>query len=304
MNFISYDYLRRMFTDFFISKFNFGLDKNGIIYWGHLGLGDQISSARAIEAYINAGLNVVIPTKRKNLEFISSAYGSWSGVIVAEISDYDQDEIKEIKRLKREFNFRVLVVGHSLLRIVDRIEGDISLNEKLNYCAGLRRGRLISSKLRNSLISLDQYPVPPRPYAFIDHHPGTERELPQQILDTLISRNVAIIDNPRNVCMSRLIDLLDNAEELHLVASAPLCLALTVNAKSPTKYYYRTNGQHSLKSDSYKDWLEVDLRNDLLTKENRTLSSTFFNFIRYSLCGYVLKFSASRDGSLPDDFKI
>jgi hypothetical protein len=288
--------IKQITKEFLMAKFNSGCDKRGIIFWGHLGLGDQISAARAIEMFLDKGFVVVIPTKSNNLDFISSTYGTWNRVIVAEISSNAENEVDEILRLKREYNFRIVVAGHSFLKLLERSRDDVCLNEKLNFCAGLELGQLVSAKMRESLSRLDQFPVPQKPYAFIDHHPGTDREIPPKILDGLKSRGLVLITNPRQVPLSSLLNLLDNADELHFVASAPLCLALTLNAKPKLKYYYRTNGQGSLKSISYKDWLEVDLRLEDLGDNPRLHFSRALRLCRYLLNGSTLNINPGGSG--------
>ena len=279
-----------------MAKFNSRCRKQGIIFWGHLGLGDQISAARAIEKFVDSGFDVIIPTKSKNLDFVSSTYGKWERVIVAEISNDAGLEASEILRLKSQYNFRIVVAGHSFLGLIDRSHEDICLNEKLNFWAGMGSGQLVSDKMRESLSLLDQFPVPQEPYAFIDHHPGTHREIPSKILEGLKSRGLVVVSNPRNSPLSSLMNLMDNADELHLVASAPLCLALTVDAKSKLKYYYRTNGQGSLKSISYKDWLEVDLRFDNLGDNPRLHFSRALRLGRYLLNGSSPKINPGGSG--------
>ena len=286
--------LKQMAKELRMAGFNSGSDRQGIIFWGHLGLGDQISAARAIEMFIDKGLVVVIPTFKKNLDFISSTYGAWDRVVVAEISNNAQFETAEVLRLKKEYGFRIVVAGHSFLGLVDRIHGGICLNEKLNFCAGLGPGELVSTRMRESLSLLDQLPVPQNPYAFIDHHPGTDRELPYQVLDGLKSRGLEVINNPRNVPLSSLLNLIDGADELHFVASAPLCLALTVDAKPKLKYYYRTKGQESLKSVSYRGWLEVDLREDDLLGRPKYYASRALRLGRYIFTGFGLTTNASQ----------
>lgn len=288
--------VKPMVKEFLMTKLNLRCNKNGIIFWGHLGLGDQISAARAIEMFVDQGLVVVIPTKTKNMEFISSIYGKWNCVIVAEISNNAAHEVSEILRLKTKYNFRIVVAGHSFLKFLEKNYQDLCLNEKLNFFAGLELGQLISIKMRESLAVLDQFPVPKQPYAFLDHHPGTDREIPLKIIDHLKSRGLEVIANPRNVPLSNLLNLLDNASELHLVASAPLCLALTVNAKSKLKYYYRTNGQGSLKSISYRGWHEIDLRSDAFGGNSRIHFSHAMRFVRFLLIGFSLSYKRSRKG--------
>jgi hypothetical protein len=233
--------------------------RKGVIFWGHLGLGDVISNASIIEHLLIDNRIVVIPTKKRNSDFLSSTFGTWDGVVIAQINDNSRWESLEILKLKLKFRFPIMVVGHDSLP-ADWDLQPISLNEQFQQLAGIPDTNLKSERFRKTCKNILQADVPKERYIFVDDHPGTEREIPQSILQEATQRGLKIIRNDVSVPLYRLLDILDNAQEIHVVASAPLCFALTAAAASQKKFYYRTKGQGPVASAAYPDWVDVDLR--------------------------------------------
>jgi hypothetical protein len=233
--------------------------KNGVIFWGHLGLGDAISHACIIETLLLDNRVVVVPSKKRNFDFLKSTYGNWDGVILEKINDNSLWDNVELLKLKLKHRFQIKVVGHHLLKS-NWAEQEISLNEQFNRIAGIPPQKLRSIKLRETC-ELNFQAHPPRcNYIFVDHHPGTDREIPKEILEDATNRGFEILKNDTSIPLYRLIKVLDNAQEIHVVASAPLCLALTTDSKCQKKYYYRTKGQGPVSSVAYPDWIDIDLR--------------------------------------------
>ncbi len=232
---------------------------NGVIFWGHLGLGDAISQACIIEKLLLDNRVVVVPSKTRNYDFLKSTYGTWDGVILEKVNDNPWWENLEILKLKLKHRFQVKVVGHHLLDS-NWAEQEISLNEQFNRIAGIPPKKLKSTKLRDTCELNTQAQPPKQKYIFVDHHPGTDREIPTKILKDAMNRGFEILENDTSIPLYRLIKILDNAHEIHVVASAPLCLALTTDAKCKKKYYYRTKGQGPVSSAAYPDWIDIDLR--------------------------------------------
>jgi hypothetical protein len=138
---------------------------------------------------------------------------------------------------------------------------------------------LVAPDLRARLNGQEQCMSPDVPFAFVDHHPGTSREIPSDVLSAIQSRGLLIVQNPRGTELSQIMPLLDYAEELHLVASAPLCLALTIDAKAKSRTHYDSLGDpvpnaysrwNSTKIGSHKSprvsALEVAARNRFRTR--------------------------------------
>jgi hypothetical protein len=233
--------------------------ENGIILWGHLGLGDIISNASIIEHLLTQYLTVVIPAKKRNFDFLLTTYGSWKGVLIAKFSDDPKWEILEVLKLRIKFRYPIKIVGHQFLPI-DWDQQPISLNEQFQQLAGIPTSNLSSVRFRETCKKIPQIDIPKVQYIFVDDHPGTEREIPKTILTEASERGFKIVRNDMSVPLYRMLDVLDNAEEIHVVASAPLCFALTTAAAARKKVYYRTKGQGPVASAAYPDWIDVDLR--------------------------------------------
>jgi len=233
--------------------------RSGVIFWGHLGLGDLISNAAIIEHLLSKYRLVVIPTKERNYDFLFSTYGSWNGIVISKIRNDPKWENWDVLKIKFKFRYPIQVVGHHFLPKDWDLE-QVSLNEQFQRLAGIPDAKLQSARFRGTCSNLTQVDIPKGRYIFVDDHPGTEREIPQIFLREAIESGVRIIRNDISVPLYSMLDTLDKAEEIHMVASAPLCFALTAGAESPKKYYYRTKGQGLVASAAYPDWIDVDLR--------------------------------------------
>ena len=107
------------------------------------------------------------------------------------------------------------------------------------------------------LNKITQIDVPDRSFAYIDHHPGTERSIPKKVLEMLERRDILVVQNPRNEPLASTLALMDSAAELHLVNSAPLCMALTLDARSLKKIHYDSRNDPATKS--YSNWESVTI---------------------------------------------
>ena len=134
---------------------------------------------------------------------------------------------------------------------------EYSLNSLFNLFIGVSPLNLVSRSLRHSILRLNQEEPPPEPYAFIDHHPGTAREIPNRVLSGIKERSFRLIENPRGLPLYSMLRLLDSAQELHMVNSAPLCLALTIDAEAPVRIHYDSLSDPV--SKSYERWKTVNL---------------------------------------------
>jgi hypothetical protein len=188
--------------------------------------------------------------------------------VVVPIKDGEKYMHYEILKIKLKYMFHILVIGHHLLSIADHYLGEVNLNEKFNFLAGIPREKLVSQRIREACIAWPQEKIPPRPYAFVDHHPNTSREILDYYIFDVKNRGLEVILNDTSTPLYAFIDVLDEASEIHCVASAPLCLALTVNVKCNNKYYYRTEGQGTIRGVAYNDWTEIDLRSSKFTQIN------------------------------------
>ena len=88
------------------------------------------------------------------------------------------------------------------------------------------------------LRATEQIPHPNRPSVLVDHFPGTVREIHQKVFDDIESRGFLIVQNPREVKYEKMVGLIENASELHLVNSSLLCFALSLRPKADLRIVY------------------------------------------------------------------
>lgn len=213
-----------------------------LVLWTHLGLGDQISASRIVKSYLDSGAQVFWPVKKRNISFMQAAFGSLGGLELKEIADSPEYERSEIKRISVATRAEIVMAGHRVLNPLRLAFPELPLNSHFNLSVGMSPTDLIAPDLRVRLNAGEQYLSPSVPFAFVDHHPGTPREIPHSILGSIESRGLMVVHNPREAELSTIMPLLDDAQEIHMVASAPLCLALTIDAKSQSRNHYDSLG--------------------------------------------------------------
>jgi hypothetical protein len=215
---------------------------NRVVLWTHLGLGDQISAARILESYLDSGTQVFWPVKKRNLSFMNSAFGSLEGLELIEIDDSPEYERSVVKGISKSSRAKIVMAGHRVLNPLRQSFPHLPFNSLFNISVGMSPSDLVAPNLRVRLSSQEQCLVPGVPFAFVDHHPGTPREIPAGVLASIESRGLLVVHNPRGTELSGIMPLLDEAEELHLVGSAPLCLALTIDARAKSRTHYDSMG--------------------------------------------------------------
>ena len=232
-------------------------DQSRVVLWSHLGLGEPISAARIVNAYLDSGTEVLWPVKNRNLKFMKAAFGNLQGLSLIGIPDFPKNEESIVTEISRLEKAPVIVAGHGALGPLRRAFPELPLNSLFNLSVGIPAKDLLSQDLRERLEEHTQAEVPDGPFAFIDHHPGTPREIPADKLAEIERRGLHVVQNPLGVELARIVSLLDAAEELHLVASAPLCLALTIDAKAKLRTHYDSLGDPI--ANGYERWSSVKI---------------------------------------------
>ena len=228
-----------------------------VVFWTHLGLGDQISASCLIESWLSAGCQLHLPVKPRNFDFLNAAYGNLEGLSLHIINDENPEKLEVADLAKKLVVSEVVEIGHSHLPIAKILFPEVFLNGVFNIIGGLTPDRLVSQRLRGALVSSEQNPVPEHPFAFVDHHPGTIREIPSNVLESVRDRGLRIFENPRDVPLQSLLAVMDSADELHMVPSAPLCMAMTVDAQSKQRFHYDHMGDSIEKN--YRRWTSSPL---------------------------------------------
>ena len=227
-----------------------------VILWTHSGLGDQISASRIVEKTLESGVEVLWPVMGRNFDFVSKAFSNWEGLTLFRMDD-SKRESYQVLWLSVKSKTRIVDIGHRQLSKMQSLFPEFSLNSIFNLFAGLGPLDLVSEKLRTSLAYNTQINPLETPFAFLDHHPNTYREVPRGVIESIRSRGLTVYENPRDAPLYSTIGLLDNAREIHLVNSAPLCLALTINAKASRRCHY--DSRRDPISKSYPRWESIPI---------------------------------------------
>jgi hypothetical protein len=234
---------------------------DAVVLWGHLGLGDQICSARSIELWSQRVDLLIIPVKMRNLIAVTNFFGYLTNIAVLPMeSDEPSDEHFEVHKIALQYSAAVVDAGRGLYSTLRRIFPEYGINRALAMSAVTNPTVLSSIMLGNHLADTRQTAPPKHPYAFIDHHPGIQgREIPRTILEGLEKKGLVLVYNSLGAPLSEHLLLMRYATELHMVSSAPLCLALTAGTSATTRVAYRSQSQALLLQDYGSDWSEVNI---------------------------------------------
>jgi len=245
-----------------------------VILSTHTGLGDQISAARIFENWLGINVEIHLPVKSQNMNFMKAVFGHWNGLNLHQISGDSRLENYEIRKLSSELDLPIASVNLSDIAFLKEIYPDYCLNSYFNMIFGLDPFDLVSQKFRASIEKIPQDDPLSEPYVFIDHHKGTPREIPIHVIEEMKAKGLRILENPRDRELFRLLNLMDSAVELHLVNSAPLCLALTADAKTQKRVHYDSLEDPVTKS--YENWSTVPIK-----KGSSKRFTTRFNLLQH-----------------------
>ena len=260
-----------------ISKLSRNIDlqnSKSVILSTHTGLGDQISAARIFEKWLGIDVEIHLPVKSQNMNFMKTVFGDWEGLNLHQISGDDRFENYEIQKLSSELDTPIASVNLSDIAHLKQIYPNYSLNSYFNIIFGLEPFDLVSQKFRASIEKIPQDDPLNEPYVFIDHHKDTDREIPSHVIKAINSKGLRVLENPRDRELFKLLKVMDSAEELHLVNSAPLCFALTADAKPPVRIHYDSLDDPVTKS--YSSWSTFSLKQ----RPDRWIT-TKFNVLAY-----------------------
>jgi len=263
-----------------ISKLSRNIDLQNskrVILSTHTGLGDQISAARIFENWLGIDVEIHLPVKSQNMNFMKAVFGDWDGLNLHQISGDNRFENYEIQKLSSELDTPIASVNLSDIGFLKKIYPNYCLNSYFNMIFGLDPFDLVSQKFRTSIEKIPQDDPLNEPYVFFDHHKDTEREIPSHLIEAINSKGLRVLENPRDRELFRLLNVMDSAAELHLVNSAPLCLALTADAKPPVRIHYDSLEDPVTKS--YSRWTTISIKQ----RPERSYKAKF------SVCPYFRK---------------
>ena len=242
--------------------------EDSVVLWGHLGLGDQVSTARALESWSDACDEVFVPVKKRNSRALRGIFQYIPNVTFLNMeSDDPRAETKNVVEISRQMGLEVVDAGRDLYSTLAACFPEFGINRVLSLCAGANPTDLVSQKLAAHLSSTLPSHRVELDYAFVDHHPTQRgREIPHWRLEEVRQRIGTLLFNDRETHFSNLYSVMLNAKELHLVSSAPLCLALATGLDTTKNVCYLPDSPSLLKSDYKVKWDECILGQHLRPK--------------------------------------
>jgi len=232
-----------------------------VLLWGHLGLGDQISMASTYEEWARLSEEVFVPSKPRNVAELKSIFSYIPNLSILELDGNDPFvERENVAAMAARTGAEVVDGGRQLYGLLSRLFPRLGINRVLSLCLGSNPTSLASESLSLHLGSHQEVPIPQEPFALIDHHPDVpSRRIPAEMLSRIARRFDTVVHNPREASMTDLYGLMASASELHLIASAPLCLALATGLGAERKVAYIPNRKKLIKNDYFQKWEERSL---------------------------------------------
>lgn len=214
----------------------------------HLGYGDLICCAPIFLEYAQSGKKIHVFSPKNAIPLLEKFCSHQNISFLATEDCLGEAEftgslmIYRARQFARRRALPILYLGYDLLWLSSKIRPDLDIDSVFYRLARVslttHKNFDVSSTLRKDN---DQLLTPLNKYALIDHFPGTVREIDSDTIASIESKGLEIVYNPRDVKYEKLVDLIENATELHLVNSSLLCLALFMNNRAVRKVVYPIN---------------------------------------------------------------
>jgi hypothetical protein len=265
------------------------LNSASVVLWGHLGFGDQISLAISIELWCHRVDRVIVPVKSRNLDEISKIFAYLPNVCVISLtSDDPLAEEAEVQRIAADNSCRIIDGGRDLFYSIRNSFPELGINRALALASATNPESLTSNLLSQHMLTLSQLSAPRQPYAFIYHQLGVRgREIPQTLLLTIKDRGLELIFNSMEFPLSQHALLIQSATELHMIPSAPLCLALAGGSSAVLKVAYPISSEPVLCNDYGSLWREVNIGSEIPEQLSEKVLSDFDLKVRELVTGYL-----------------
>ena len=262
----------------------------------HLGLGDQVCIAKALERWAEGGRRVVMPVWEHNMKTVSEIFAYLPKLELismrAEFRDIPE-LVRQLEQTAGELKCEFVEGGYSRLSAMSWLFPERGLINLLSLCLLVNLESPVSDRLRSHVLKLNKSVKPQHPYAFVDHWPGTPREIPGDVLSACSAKGLQLVHNPREQPFLELAQLMAEAEELHLVPSAPLCLAIVLGVSPKGGAWLHGAGWRLFDDDPGNIWTEISTndpahlgpkslyrpRSQVVEKVCRGLGTSFF--LRY-----------------------
>ena len=197
-----------------------------ILFWGHLGLGDQICAAKAIEKLAVRKRHVYLPVKDSNLVNIRQLFGYLPNVTVVPVPAGAEapNEKASIEAIGQELGVPIINGGREAFRLISSLFPKRGLNRNLILSAGIRVRSLESEMFRTHLMSLPQIAPPQYAYAFV-HEKLHRRFGPHSEASTGLK-----VRKPRgNEPIWALARTISEATEVRAIGSSFMCLIIVAD---------------------------------------------------------------------------
>lgn len=239
-----------------------------VIIWYHLGLGDQVLMARVLETWSQSHVKIHVPAKKRNIDSLRQLYSYLSNVIWHEISDDPNRESEDVHALAASLQLPTVNAGQAKLLMLRRIFPELGLNQLLALSANVLVNDLSSARMRAAVLGSEG--IERLDYAFVDWRPGTSRAIDERNLTEIRNRGLEIVVNDVNSPFTAIAPILAQAQELHLVGSAPLCLAMVLGIQPKSAFFYRLDNAEGLRGDDPSGiWVERFLDFGLVDQDGR-----------------------------------
>ena len=234
--------------------------KRDVIILSHFGLGDQIIIGNLLNS-LALNRKVVLPVDSRYSEQLRVYYAYNNNVRVEGVGHLKPEfypRYAYLKELRRTFDLPIIDIGRNVVYFLSFFNQKSGVS-RLYYLAGWNQGRNFKNipafhfhfkeEVSNSVNN---------PYAFIDHHPGTNREIPNDVFKAIDTAGLDLKFNDMTLTLIEQLSTIINAQELHFVASAPFCLALAMPCKASTRVFYRTKYSKSVLGEEGSDWQRAE----------------------------------------------
>lgn len=214
----------------------------------HLGYGDMICCVPLFLKYAELGKKIHVFCPKNAIPLLQKLSSHANIIYLSSDDELGETEfagtlmIYRAKNYAKKSNLPILYLGYDLLWLSSKIRPDLDIDSVFYRLARVPLSAHASFNAGLILRNFhDQVEPISQKYALVDHFPGTVREIDNKILEEISNRGLKIVFNPRDIKYENLVDLIENASELHLVNSSLLCLALLLNNKAERKVVYPIN---------------------------------------------------------------
>lgn len=228
---------------------------NQIMFYGHLGMGDQICYAKLYEKWSDQGKVIHVPCKESYFPNLSSMFQYIPNLIFHRIPSESSHEKLAVKVLQDKLRIPLVVSGHETLQIMRMIHPRDGGQSSLIRTAGLVVNDLYSPSFRANILTLPQKRVPEYDYAFLNLRNSKGRfELP---MSPPWNKSLPVIEEDGVSPLYAYAKIIDEAREIRSIGSSFMCMAIVMGSRAPSKFFINNIGLNN--DDPLNEWVSVNL---------------------------------------------